>query len=478
MKHEPPPAPGAGKEGKPRSGQRFAQAIAGTLLVSATLLVIATELGAPAWAGRVAAALVVAFVLTQLGRLSFSVMILAAAGTAFILFGLLTRSDMPALMEAALVRSTWVMAIFVSLLSLRSAVNDIPGIVRSGLYLVSQRPGRRYAALTLGSQLFSHILQYGAVTLLGGLVTGITAQEPESWVRRARERRMLLAIQRGFVSTLCWSPVAFPMIISTTVIPGSDWLGSAPGALGTSIIIMGVGWFLDALFKPEVRPAPPPMPAIGSLADLLPLAMLFVALCAGTALLVLTTGVSTSVAVLILVPAMAVGIVFVRAGGDVSQRLLAIGEWQRRFALEDAATFSAESMLVIVATFTGILSVDLIGPIVAGIDLPPVPGWLLLVLILWWMPLAGQVGLHPILAASLVGSLVHAPSEFGLQPDQVVVAMTAGWALSGATSPFTAVTLLVARLGRVSATTVGLRWNGLFLIVSGVALSLWLGIEV
>lgn len=132
-------------------------------------------------------------------------------------------------------------------------------------------------------------------------------------------------------------------------------------------------------------------------------------------------------------------------------------------------------MLVIVATFTGILSVDLIGPIVAGIDLPPVPGWLLLVLILWWMPLAGQVGLHPILAASLVGSLVHAPSEFGLQPDQVVVAMTAGWALSGATSPFTAVTLLVARLGRVSATTVGLRWNGLFLIVSGGALSLWLG---
>lgn len=478
MNDPSPPAQGAGsalEPAKPEAPPPWShdwQGIAGALLVGATGAIIVGEFGFHALAGNIAALLVAAFALLQLRRLTFSVLILAAAGFAFLAFGFLTRSDMIPLIESVAVRSAWVVAVFVSLLSLRSAVNDIPGIVRSGLYLVSQPPGRRYAALTLGSQLFSHILQYGAVTLLGGLVTNITAREPEGWLRRARERRMLLAIQRGFVATLCWSPVAFPMIISTAVVPGSDWIGSVPGALGTSVLIMGIGWFLDSLFKPQVAAARP-MAVLGTATDLLPLALLLGALFAGTAAIVLATGISTSVAVLVMVPFMALVIVLVRAGGSVGHRASAAGSWVDRFARDELPLFSSESMLVIAATFTGLLSVELLGPVIETLALPSMPGWLVLVMVVWWMPAAGQVGLHPILAASLVGGLFPQPALYGLTPDQLVVAITGGWALSGATSPFTAVTALVARLGRVSAYTVGWRWNGLFLLCTGIAVSLW-----
>jgi hypothetical protein len=475
MKHDFLPTEGAGsnperdtKDGASRGALwKSARGFAGLALLAATCTVIAGEFGPRETCGDIAGVLVAIFALTQIRQLGFSVLILVALGLVFLVLGFSTRSDMPAIVGAAAVRSAWVVAMFVSLLSLRSAVNDIPGIARAGRYLVSQPPGRRYAALTLGSQLFSHILQYGAVTLLGGLVTSITAREPEGWLRRSRERRMLLAIQRGFVATLCWSPVAFPMIISTTVIRGSDWLGSAFGAFGTSIVIMGTGWLLDTLFK--TTGGPPPTMVIGVAADLLPLALLLATLCIGTAAIVLLMKISISVAILVLVPLLAVAIVLARAEGGAARRSAAVGRWLRHLTTNDLPSFSAESMLVLVATFTGLLSVELLGPVVEGASLPIVPGYIVLMATVWWMPIAGQLGLHPILAASLVGTLLPQPALYGVAPNQLVVAVTAGWA----TSPFTAITALVARLGRVSTYTVGWCWNGPFLLVAGVAASLW-----
>jgi hypothetical protein len=54
-----------------------------------------------------------------------------------------------------------------------------------------------------------------------------------------------------------------------------------------------------------------------------------------------------------------------------------------------------------------------------------------------------------------------------------VLAIIAGWALSGASSPFTATTLMVGALGHVSALHVGWRWNLSYTLVSGLLLSIW-----
>ncbi|MFT6224032.1 MAG: hypothetical protein ACJA1F_001878 [Paracoccaceae bacterium] len=61
-----------------------------------------------------------------------------------------------------------------------------------------------------------------------------------------------------------------------------------------------------------------------------------------------------------------------------------------------------------------------------------------------------------------------------VDPAAVIVAITGGWALSGATSPYTASTLLIASLGKVSASHVGLRWNGPYAVTCAVGLSVWI----
>jgi hypothetical protein len=84
--------------------------------------------------------------------------------------------------------------------------------------------------------------------------------------------------------------------------------------------------------------------------------------------------------------------------------------------------------------------------------------------------------MNPILSVSLVAPLLPEAGAIGVSPATVVVALTAGWALTGASSPFTATTLFVGALGRVGARHVGLRWNGLYTLLAGVMLSIWVAI--
>lgn len=448
----------------------------GWLLIAGALTTIIGEFGMASQLGAVSALMMGGFVITQLRHVSFSVAILALASVLFTVVGLFTREDMLSVLGSVSVRSAWVLAVFVSLLSLRAAVADIPAIMRSGHYLVSQPPGRRYGSLTIGSHLFSNILQLGAVTLLGGLVTDITGRQPDDHIRQMRERRMLLAIQRGFTSALCWSPIAFPMIISTAVVPDSDWLGSLAPALSAGLIIMGIGWLLDTVSGARTVSHQQHEPVAGSAKDLVPLVALLFALLLGTALMVMATGVATSVAVLILVPFISIVIVLARTPFPVSGKVRGLCRWADRLASVELPIFAPEAMLVAAAAFSGLLSVELIGPMVEGMTLPNLPSWLVSMLLVLWMPIAGQLALHPILAASIAAGFVHEPARFGLTPDQVVVALTSGWALSGASSPFTAVVSLVARMGRVSPYTVGLRWNGVFVLLAAVTVSLWIAL--
>jgi len=108
-----------------------------------------------------------------------------------------------------------------------------------------------------------------------------------------------------------------------------------------------------------------------------------------------------------------------------------------------------------------------------GFDPSYLPSWAILVLLVWIIPLAGQIGMNPILAVTLIAPLIPAATDLGVQPTALVVAITAGWALSGASSPFTATTLLIGSFAGISATRVGLMWNGVYTLICGFVLSIW-----
>jgi hypothetical protein len=84
--------------------------------------------------------------------------------------------------------------------------------------------------------------------------------------------------------------------------------------------------------------------------------------------------------------------------------------------------------------------------------------------------------MNPIMSVSIMAPLLPLPSQMGVAPNDMVLAITSGWALAGASSPFTATTVFIGAMGGVSATRVGLVWNGPYVLICGALLSLWVAI--
>lgn len=146
-----------------------------------------------------------------------------------------------------------------------------------------------------------------------------------------------------------------------------------------------------------------------------------------------------------------------------------------RFVAADIPAYNSEIVLLIMAGFIGTAGSALLAPVFAesGIDLSVIPAPVLLVGLVWLIPLTGQIGMNPILAVSLLAPLLPAPDLLGVSPEAVVLALIGGWALSGASSPYTATTLLLGAIGGVSAARVGLIWNGIYTLIGGCLISLW-----
>ena len=146
------------------------------------------------------------------------------------------------------------------------------------------------------------------------------------------------------------------------------------------------------------------------------------------------------------------------------------------FVNEDIYNYKQELIVLIMAAFIGIMGSSLINNL-AGESmsfLNSIPAPIILVSIIWIMPICGQVGMNPILAVYMIGPLIPSADVMGISPNSIIVALTAGWAICGISSPFTASTLLIAKLGRVTPHYAGLNWNGLFTIIGGLLLSVWI----
>lgn len=400
-----------------------------------------------------------------------------AIGLLLLFLAMITLEDWRSASLTAMSRGSFIAAFFTSLTAIRSAAITDPAILGCGRFLAGQPPGRRYLALTLGGHLFGLVLMYGSISLLGALATENAGREPNAELRRHRTRRMLVAVQRGFISTLPWSPLAFASAITLTVVPGATWAAAAPLTLVSALVVAGVGWALDTVFKPRLSASTPVRaPAEGQwFSNLRPLYLLLVVLLSSTALVHLATGVRIFGAVMALVPL--ISLIWIGFQPDATgQRLARIGQRTRIFAFADLPDLKNQLTILIMAGFIGSLGSAITVPLAqsAGLSFAGVPAWLLVLCVFWIIPITGQMGMNPILAVSLFAPLLPSPEALGIDPAVLVCAITGGWALSGATSPFTASVLLIGAFGNVSPGHVGLRWNGVYALTTGVVLSLWL----
>lgn len=448
--------------------------VEGMILLAITLFVLIFE-----WTGSTAirypAAIgVVLYIAISTPHVSWSRRIFILIAVALTAYAYVTTDNWFQITNSALNSSAFIAAFFTALTSLRSASATSPSIEKCGHFLAEQPPGRRYLALTTGGHLFALVLNYGAISLLGNLAEASARREPNEEIRLHRLRRMLLAIQRGFVSTLPWSPLTFAVAISTSLVPGASWAGALGFCLVSASILAGLGWAMDSIFKPRLTvPAPQRQKPQGTWASLLPLLTLLSLLVIVIGTLHIVTGIRAVGVVMLVVPLVSICWIAIQnldeAPLDQTKSQL------KQYVFSDLSGYRSELVLLTMAGFIGTIGAKLVGPLVAGshLDITAVPGWVILVSLVWLIPLAGQCGMNPILSVSLIAPLLPTSTQMGVSPAALVTALTAGWALSGASSPFTATTMLVGNIARVSAWRVGLKWNGAYSLVCAVALSLW-----
>jgi hypothetical protein len=451
----------------------LADKIAGLMLSAITVLVICKEWGLAGWAEPAKPVLVLALVVVFTFQVRLSRKAFIAVAVVMSISLAVTNPDWLDIIVRGLGAAAFIAAFFAALSTLRNVARTSPAIQRAGTFLASQRPGRRYAALTLGGQAFALLLNYGAIQLLGALAMANAKTEPNAEIRGHRVRRMLLAIQRAFVSTLPWSPLSFAMVISISVVPGTSWAQAMVPGLVTSVIMAGIGWGLDTAFKPHLTVAPVRTDPKGTWATMLPLAALLGVLVVGVVSLHELTDVRIIGLVAVLVPSIALVWMLIQHRAEAPFR--SAGSRLQTYVLQELPGYRGELTLLMMAGYIGTVGSQLLTPLVvrAGLDLSMLPPWLILISFVWIIPLAGQFGMNPILAVTLIAPLIPDAASLGVQPTALVVALTAGWAMGAASSPFTATTLLIGSFAGISALRVGLVWNGAYTLICGTALSLW-----
>lgn len=451
----------------------YADRVSGALLCVITVLVICNEWGLARWTEPAKPLLVMLVVPILAAQVRPTRQAFVAVAVLLSLALAATNPGWRAIAVDGLVTSAFIAAFFTALSTLRTVAETSPAIQRAGAFLAGQRPGRRYAALTAGGQAFALLLNYGSLQLLGTLAMANARLEPDPEIRSHRIRRMLLAIQRAFISTLPWSPLSFAMAISIGVIPGTSWSQAMLPGLVSSLILVGIGWALDAVFKPRLAAVPVRTEPTGTWALMLPLLALLAVLVVSVVGLAQLTNVRIVGLVAVVVPCIALVWMIIQHWADAP--LPHVAGRIRDYVLTELPGYRGELVLLMMAGYIGTVGAQLVGPLMlrAGLDVSMVPAWLIIVSFVWIIPLAGQAGMNPILAVTLLAPLIPDAGSLGVTPTALVVALTAGWALSGASSPFTATTLLIGNFAGISALRVGLVWNGVYTLICGAVLSGW-----
>ena len=358
---------------------------------------------------------------------------------------------------------------FVSSLNLlRDAAQSSVAVRRAGLYLISQTPPRRYAALTIGCHLFTIVLNMGALILLGAMVrrsNTLVAAGGDSTVVAIRERRMTTALLRGFGTTLMWTPTGVSVGYTLSLVPSITWFDLAPPLAGLALIWLALGWVVDRLqWPPSARAAALPPPARISPLEVLPMLGITVLLLSSVIAAKLVYGSSLLVATLATVPFVAIIWLFMqhrrfgpRAAGAVTVRRL------KRQVLYLLPQTRPECVVLAAAAFVG---VGLSALVQAGgasvwlsqLGLPPalIAFGVFLVIIG-----AAQVAITPLVIATIVGTTVSHMAPMTVPPLALALAIQAGWSLASAASPYTGGMLTLARVVDKRPSDL-LRWNAVW----------------
>ncbi len=417
------------------------------------------------------------YLVTLRGRLSrMALGLLLAAGMVSLLA--LWRVEAPGrlLFEAA-GRFAFFATFVVALGLLRLPAYRSRLVRRCGTAMLLQPPARRYPILSAGSALFGIILNIGVLNLFAGMIeksNTLAAAQGRAWVRQARQRRMMLALLRGFSLAPLISPMGIGVAVVLSSLPELRWIDLAPYVMGAALLIFVVGWGVDHLTGPH--------PATGgdaisapSLAPLGQFCLLLLGIVSLVFLLSWLLALRLPIAALVGAPLSAMAwLAWQRRRLGLLGGPAALTSLRRQLPWL-VAPIGNEIVVLGAAGYLGHLSVALIpveslGPLLAFIEPLGAANAVLAMLLVVGL---AQVGVNPIVTVTLLVGLLPALPIEGLSPALIGAALMVGWALALMSSPITASMLILSRFTGVASSHIGYRWNARFLLACIPLLTGW-----
>lgn len=386
-------------------------------------------------------------------------------------------------LHTAFERGGYFATFLIALSFLRLAAQRSRMVRQCGALAVNQPPARRYGILSYTTALFGVILNFGVLHLLGLMVTRgntLAAAGGEPAIQRTRQRRMTLAMLRGFAALPMTSPFSITLALLLTLIPSLRWQDILPIGLLSAVLVIGLGWLLDFLFNPRRTLTAGAQPVAGN--DWRPawqIVGLIILLTGGAFTLESVTELPLTMAVILVSPVIGVawlGVQGKRAGPGGAAVLL--GRRLRKDIPKQVAPLSGEVSLLAAAGFlgsviSGLVTSDQVVWLVSHLHLH---GYPLLVAAMVLTLVLGQVGFNPIVSVTLLASALQPAEAFGLTDAMLALGLMGAWSLTVNSSPFTISVTIMGHLSQVSPRHLAWRWNGAYLAALFGFLCVWLAV--
>lgn len=411
--------------------------------------------------------------------------IFIAAAVGVVPFILLFAHEPWHVIAVALDRAGLFLTFVSSLNLLRDAAQSSVAVRRAGLFLISQSPPRRYAALTTGCHLFTIVLNMGALILLGAMVrrsNTLAAAGGDSTVVAIRERRMTTALLRGFSTTLMWAPTGVSVGYTFSLVPTVTWFDMMPLLVGLSLTWLALGWVVDRLqFPPSARAAALPAPAYIAPIETVPMLGVTALLLFSVILAKIVYGCSLLLATLATVPFVAVIWLLLQHRRFGARAAVAITTRRlHRHVIYLLPQTRPECVVLAAAAFIGVGLSALVqaGGASAWLSQLHLPPALIAFSVFLIMIGAAQIAITPLVISTIVGTTVTHMTPMPIPPVALALAIQSGWSLASAASPYTGGMLTLSRLFERRPAEL-LRWNALWGVVCGAVVGLiylvWLG---
>ena len=373
-------------------------------------------------------------------------------------------------------------ATFLACLSfLRAAAESSPLVRRCGAVLINQPPAKRYATLTFGGYLIGVILNMGVLNLLGVMIrkaNTLGAAGGHEVIQQVRRQRMFTAMLRGFAVSPLGSPLTITLAVILSIMPQLRWQDVLPWGLLTTLMLLLLGWGFDRATAPKQLASLASRDHVPRAARTI-LRFLALVLAIFAAAVAVEELLQVELPLAIIITAPVAGAIWMWVQWQRFGRLRAVALTAARIRRRTPAQFASLRAELTVLCAAGMLGTMIAAAVPStllaeamqalGLYGPPVAVAVTLLMVLF-----AQVGLNPIVTATIALTSLGQPEVFGLTPEVLALSVMTGWTLAVGCSPMTTSVLITAQVSGASPYTVGYRWNGWFTLIATVLAAAWL----